>query len=1087
MTFSQQFEEYLASFRLRLKALLLARGAAVIAIAALALSLVAVTVAIRSGFPANLMVAARVIILAAVAGLGYFFFAVQRRRVDHDAAAIVQARVPAFDGRVAAYLDKQNTNSPLRELLAEDSLAIATDHAPDVQIASREFGLAWTAAAAAALTLLVIALAGPGNYSYGVRDLWVGWAFPGLLPPQSIEVSPGDDGIRLGGNIRVAAQMQGFDPAEAYVNARFGDGEWQQVPMSRRDDAFEFTFFSVRQPLEYFVSAANVRSPSFDIRVVDLPTIENLALTYHYPDWTGRDAELHDPGGDIRAIAGTRIELRIDADRAMTAGEVLLDNQAVTLDVDGQSASANFTIDEDGQYYVAARVGGERIRLSDDFFITVLDDEAPEISFARPGRDWSASRIEEVTTRISAEDDFRIDSLQLRYSVNGGDWQAIDLDAGTDAIDADHVFFLESLAQQDQAAPLTPGDLIAYYAIAEDRGNSARTDMFFIDVQPFDRRYSQSQQAGGAAGGQQGDQQNEISERQREIIISTWNLIREQSEQRRGDDAYVNDNAALLSRLQETLKGQVETLAQRTEARQLTSSDEEIAQFVEHLHKAAAAMTPAALRLGEIALEQALLPEQEALQHLLAAEAVFNDINISMQANNGGGGGGQAGRDLSEMFELEMDLEKNQYETGSQASPSAPQQQIEEAADELAELARRQEQLANNRNRSQTLTPEQRWQQEMLRRDVEELQQRLDAMNSGQQQSASQARSGEGQAGSGSAEQTPERDIDELQRRVSSALRAMDDADMNEAQRQLDGARQSATEAQQRAMQAAVNDLADRADELHATQVELEQRLQDAVRQTLENRDNDRFDSGLSYAEEEEIAAEKRALLAELQQLQRDAQGVASNLNDDEPDAADEIQEGVRKLQEFEIEARIAVAAAYIEQGEAIYVASSESAVTEALRDLREDLQRAEGMIGGSGTQQAGSRLQAALSNARALRRGLQDPIDDGTSFDRQVQQVSQEVNDLLRNLQTAGIDARNIDELRRLAAAIGESEFSGNPEILAQETRAALLLAEQLELALARAANPGSLGIRNDAPEDIPEKHRQTVADYYRKLGQTE
>ena len=110
----------------------------------------------------------------------------------------------------------------------------------------------------------------------------------------------------------------------------------------------------------------------------------------------------------------------------------------------------------------------------------------------------------------------------------------------------------------------------------------------------------------------------------------------------------------------------------------------------------------------------ALQPGQEALQHLLAAEAVFNDINVSRQS--GRGGGGQAGRDLTEMFELEMDLEKNQYETGSAASPNAPEQEMQDAADMLEELARRQEQLARNQDRAGTPTPEQRWQQEILRR-----------------------------------------------------------------------------------------------------------------------------------------------------------------------------------------------------------------------------------------------------------------------------------------------------------------------------------------------------------------------------------
>jgi len=1092
--FSQQFDNYLHEFRRRLKQLTVARGFATTAIAALCVSLIAVALAIRSGFPADLMIVSRLTLLACIGGLAYYFGIKLRRDIDAGAATDIEQRTPEFAGRVEAYLDTVDADNPLRELLAEETLQIAADYSPQQQVAQKEFRFAWSAAGLAAAALLLIATIGPGNYSYGIRDLWVGWAFPGLLPPQSIEVLPGDDGIRMGGSIRVRASMQGFDPNEAFVHASFGDGEWQQVRMSPTDDDFEFTFFSVRRPLEYFVSAANVRSPSYEVHVVDLPNVQNLALTYRYPEWTERDPDVHDPGGDIRTIAATEVEVRITTDRPMTPGELVLADHAISMDIDGSTATATFAVTADGQYYVAAKVGGERIRLTDDYFITLIDDAAPEIAFARPGRDWSASRIEEVTTRIMAEDDFKLNTLQLRYSVNGGEWQSINFDANADAVEIDHVFFLESLSQENGQEALVPGDLISYYAVAEDRENSARTDMFFVDVQPFDRRYSQSQQAGGAAG-QQGGQQNEVSQRQREIIISTWNLIREQNQNRRGDDAYVNDNAALLSRLQETLKGQVETLAQRTEARQLTAADSEIAEFVEHLYKASAAMTPAAERLGEVALDDALLPEQEALQHLLAAEAVFTDINVSMQANNRGGGGGQAGRDLSEMFELEMDLEKNQYETGSNATPDSPQQQMEDAADELAELARRQEQLARNQNRSQTPTPEQRWQQEMLRRQVEELQQRL--------------------------EQSFGRESEELQSRLSSAVRAMNEADqgmrgntdseslqraMDEAQRQLEGAENSASEAQLRAMQATVNDLANRAHELHETQAELEQRLQDAVREFLEDRDNqDRFGSGLSYDEEAEIAAEKRELLAEIQQLQRDAQGSAHNFAEDQPRVAEEIREAISKLQELEIEARIAVAAAYIEQGEAVYIASSESAVTEALRELREDMRRAEGMVrsGSEGGPQPRDRLEEALANARGLRRNLQqvagggrddrspstgirvDDLELGEALERQAQDVSQDISTLLRDLANGGAAPQDIDQLRRLAASIRESDFSGNLDILAREARAALSLVEQLELALAKTEHRNNAGVRSNASEEIPEQHREIVADYYRKLGQ--
>ena len=74
--------------------------------------------------------------------------------------------------------------------------------------------------------------------------------------------------------------------------------------------------------------------------------------------------------------------------------------------------------------------------------------------------------------------------------------------------------------------------------------------------------------------------------------------------------------------------------------------------------------------------------EQDALQHLLRAEAVFTDIQVAFQQGGGGGGGGMAGRDLSELFELEMDLEKNQYETEAPVAFDSESASQEEQVDE---------------------------------------------------------------------------------------------------------------------------------------------------------------------------------------------------------------------------------------------------------------------------------------------------------------------------------------------------------------------------------------------------------------------
>ena len=1148
MTSIEQLERYVNLFRLRLKMLASSRGFAAMSLAALVITVIAVTFAIRLGFPADLMMTARLLLLATLVGLGIYFIALPSRRIDADGADAIEQRAPDFGGRISTYLGMRDRDNPLRELLAEDALRVAGTHAPETAIPQREFSWTLGAAGSALVALIALAIAGPGNYAYGVRHLWVGWAFPGVLPPQTLLVEPGDDGIRAGGNVTVRATAKGFSPREANVHARFGDDDWQQVSMAALDDGFEFTFFSVREPLEYYVSAANVRSETFAINVVDLPSIDRFITTYRFPEWTGREPEVRDPGGDVRTIADTRVEVEIRSPDALPDAVLVVDDREIPLNVDGGRGAGEFSVQEDGQYFVAARVGGERIRLTDDYFISVLDDAPPEIEFARPGRDWSASAIEEVTARVTARDDFRLETLELRYSVNGGDWQSVNLTANAEAVETDHVFFLESLTNPQDGAPLAPGDLISYYAVAGDREQTASTDIFFVDVQPFDKRYSQSQMGGGGGGQQGGGPGDEISERQREIIVSTWNLIRETKEQKREDTAYVPNNAQLLSRLQNTLKQQAETLAARTRARQLTATDEKIAEFVENLDRAAAAMVPASARLADVDLEEAILPEQEALQHLLRAEAVFTDISVSMQSNNRGGGGGRAGRDLTDMFELEMDLEKNQYETGSQATPENEESQLDEIGDELEELARRQEQLANRLNREQTTTPAERWQQDLLRREVEELRDRLEQMQqaaNAQQNAQNGSQQGEPQQNGSSSNPSPsggasddaqqsdtERRSEQLRRRLDSAVRAMNDAEAAmrqgadreelqraaaEAQRQLEGARDQAAADRDNLRQASLANLGERADQIFDRQTDIERRLQDAIRSVLEESGNDdRLSSGMSFEEEYAMAREKRELQADLQTLEQDAKRTARSLSESEPESAARIEDALDELREDEVDARLALSAAYIEQGEAVYVSASESAITESLERFVEALddarQLAEQANGGEGGGEEPG-LAQTLAQTQALRRQLQalnggtdrggsvtnsgrDDLQQSTGIrvpdlevadrlQRDFDNVSDDVLNLFRDLRRDGVSEQSIDELRNLAAEVRASEFSGNEALLARESQLALNLVEQLELALARAATAERRNPRANAQDDIPDQHRAPVANYYRTLGE--
>ena len=91
---------------------------------------------------------------------------------------------------------------------------------------------------------------------------------------------------------------------------------------------------------------------------------------------------------------------------------------------------------------------GDAVTLTDDYLITLIPDNKPVVKVLKPGRDWRASNIEEVTVRVEASDDFGLDKVELRYSVNGGEWTKAPIDVNGKAVTGQKVLFLEDMTQQ---------------------------------------------------------------------------------------------------------------------------------------------------------------------------------------------------------------------------------------------------------------------------------------------------------------------------------------------------------------------------------------------------------------------------------------------------------------------------------------------------------------------------------------------------------------------------------------------------------------------------------------------------------------
>ena len=254
---------------------------------------------------------------------------------------------------------------------------------------------------------------------------------------------------------------------------------------------------------DYFVEADGVRSPVFTLKVVDVPYVQRLELEYKFPAYTGLEPEKIEDGGDIAVLRGTNVSVHVIPTMKTKGGRIALnetESVPLTVQADG-TLTAAFKADKDGSYHVELDApNGERVAASPQYTIDVLADRAPTVTFSRPGRDTSASAIEEVYVEAAADDDYGVKDLELVYSVNGGAEKTVKLFAGTKrlpSVSAGHTFYLEELG-------VKAGDSVSYYARATDNdgvdgGQKASSDLYFLRVRPFDQRFRQAQSQGAVA------------------------------------------------------------------------------------------------------------------------------------------------------------------------------------------------------------------------------------------------------------------------------------------------------------------------------------------------------------------------------------------------------------------------------------------------------------------------------------------------------------------------------------------------------------------------------------------------------------
>src|SRR5436309_3215068 len=641
-------------------------------------------------------------------------------------AALISAVEATANGGSAAHSPR------LVEKLVEQAMdqCRALDHGRTIERSSVQRHAA-TLAAVAAIAALAVTY-GPAYLRHGLSALLVISRSAEASSPYSSQVQPGNTKVPRGADQTVKARLIGFTAADVSVMMRTAPGApFDRVPLiaGAQPGAFEGMLFHLEKPTEYFVESNGVRSGTFTLTVVDLPTVSQLDLEYRYPAYTGL-APRKTEGGDVAAIRGTEVVLHVVPTMTTPDGRVLLSDggaRPLVRQADG-SLTGSFKLEHQGFYRIELTgPHGEKVEASPQYTIDVIDDQPPSVHFTKPGRDSQASPVEDLFLEARADDDYGVKSLQLFYSVNGSAPKTISLFAGPKPlteVSAGHTIYLEELG-------LKPGDFVSYYAKASDtdavQGSKTTTsDIYFVQIRPFKKDYKPAQsQAGGGGGGGGGQQVGQLSQQQREIVAATFNIVRDKAKTK---PEKFRENVVFLNLAQAKLREQVEELVGKLKAR-LGAVDPSYNKIADVLPKAAEEMKSAEGELKALKADSALSPEQRALKLLQEAEQQY-ELQVSQQQGGGGGGGGQnqMAEDLADLFELELDKLANQYEMQSRAEQQGNDQQIDQLVEKLKELARRQQQEMERQRRMAQQGQNGSGSASDLQRQLADLQQQLEKL-----------------------------------------------------------------------------------------------------------------------------------------------------------------------------------------------------------------------------------------------------------------------------------------------------------------------------------------------------------------------
>ena len=935
----------------------------------------------------------RIVLLVGIVGaVGYLLYRylIQPLRVKltpHDVALNVERKHQDLEDRLVSALQfgDAETEDPIKSHLLQRLVTDAVERTEGIDFKAtvdktkkrKHVGIAVAVFAGCALLALIF----PTELNTSLNRLLSPWEKTEPVFTTKLTVEPGNARILRGRSLAINLEVTGKSADKArlvYTKqdlAADTEPQRQEIDMVRIEGEkrkFGYEIFNINENMEYYVAANESESERYTVEVFDTPKVTAIEVSYTYPEYTKLKPITQQGDGNIRAVAGSQAEVRITTNKAIQSATLTADagDPTAMLISDGNTLTTTLDVLNDGKYTVELLcVDGFNNQTPIEYTVIATPDEPPEIVIKEPGRDIKATKLEEVRVLAEATDDYGLENMTLKYSIGSGEPQELPVEMvevkAEKMISAAYVFYLEEL-------DVEPGELISYYAQATD--NNTRTgpgvstsELYFIEVRPFNERYMQME-----VEGQQGPAEqpfpNLIAD-QRAIIKNTWKHIHSRPSPVTED---YQASVKKIGKAQDQLKDKTQRAVDELS---MSMRDANVdPEMLMSLEQAVAKMGEATDELNAIKPKAALPHEQDALELLTKAMMELDKVLTRMRS-----GGSQAAADNIEMDmeDLQDAIEQDENELDEQMA-----EQTQELLDQARDMLGQQEQLTEQSQR--------------LAREPQPSQREMQQNSQQQQQLAGQAQQMGGQAqqmGQASGRGTDRNSTGQRMVQAGEALQQASEnmqaasENMGAGQAQMGAAKgQKAEENLQQAIEEFEKVAAQYTDQALEEATEAIDRLitrQSEVREQTETLAEETRQDGAGVEDlrhASQLANEQRTLRRDLEQLQRSLSNLRETLSENEPQAARNVADANRRLIEEQVSGNMEDAQRALQWRNFQSSEREQREVLDTLLEARDDLQQARTNL----AETEEERLDAALEQIENWAAQMEDIQRELEAMDNQ-------------------------------------------------------------------------------------------------------